>query len=110
MTYATETMVKSRLKTTGTARDAEIAAALDWADQMCDALIVGAGGNGSVGSPSDMLKNAAADFAAAYMLRTDNPDTATLYENSARTLMRGYIAGNVTTVGLGLTGRRGVRE
>ena len=110
MTYATETMVKNRLKIIGETRNTEIAAALEWADQMCDALIVGAGGDGSVSSPSDMLKNAAADFAAAYILRTDNPDTATLYDNSARTLMRGYVAGNVTTSGLGRTGRSGIRD
>ena len=110
MTYATATMVKSRMKITGTSRDTEITAALEWADQMCDAMIVGAGGDGSVSSPSDMLKNAAADFAASYIMRTDTPDVATLYENSARTLMKGYIAENVTTSGLGRTGRSGIRD
>lgn len=110
MTYSTSTMVKSRTGVSGSGRDSDITAAITFADAYCDAAISAARGSIPVASPPQMLKEASADLAAYYVLRIDNPTTATLFYESGKTLLSNYIKKEYKAGGVGRTGKRGVRD
>ena len=93
MTYADKDMVKIRIgiDITETKRDNEIDAALTFADAMIDEALMAAGGSGSLSSPAQSVKESSADLAAYFIYRVKNPSTATLYWDSAMTLLKNYI-------------------
>lgn len=110
MAYATSTMVKQRMRVSGSSRDSEISIAITYADTRCDAAIAANGGSTPVSSPGQILKEAAADFAAYFMHRINNPSVATLFLESAKTMLRNYIVGQFRQGGSGITGKTGVHE
>ena len=110
MAYSTSLMVKQRMKITGSTRDAEIALAVTYADTRCDVAIAANGGSIPVSSPPQSLKEASADFAAYFMHRINNPSVATLFVESAKTMLRNYIVSEFRQGGSGITGKTGVHE
>ena len=103
-------MVKQRMKISGSSRDADVSVAMTYGDARCDAGITANGGSGSVSSPSQILKEAASDFAAYFMHRIDNPTVATLFLESAKTLLWNYITAEHRQGGSGLSGKRGIHD
>ena len=110
MAYSTSDMIKQRMKITGTTRDSEITIAITYADARCDAGIAANGGSTPVSSPHQILKEASADYAAYFMHRIDNPTVATLFLDSAKTLLSGYIRTELKAGGSGITGKTGIHE
>lgn len=109
MTYADSAMIKDRMNITGESKDASILKAIAFGDAICDGLIEKAGGSTSVASPTQILREAAADFGAYYMHRATNPSTASLFWNSGLTMMGIYLAGTEIAGAL-LTGTIGIRD
>lgn len=110
MTYSTSTMIKQRMKISGTKRDTELTFAIVYADARCDAAISANGGSTPVASPHQILKEASADFAAYYIHRVDNPTVATLFLESAKTLLSNYINKELRQGGSGRSGKRGIHD
>lgn len=110
MAYATSTMVKERMKISGTTRDAEISAAMTYGDARCDSAISADGGSTPVSSPHQILKEAASDFAAYYMHRINNPTVATLFLESGKTLLKNYVKSELRQGGSDLATKPGIRE
>jgi len=105
-------MVKQRMRIPvgDTSRDAEIAAALTYGDAYCNGMIKAKSGSIPVASPDQTLKEAAADFAAFFIFRTDNPTVANLFHDSGKTLIQAYLEGSVTGFGAKISGKIGVRD
>lgn len=82
---------------------------MTYGDARCDAGITANGGS-AVSSPSQVLKEAAADFAAYFMHRIDNPTMATLFLESAKTLLANYVKAELRQGGSGLSGKRGIHD
>lgn len=110
MAYATSTMVKERMKISGTTRDAEISAAMTYGDARCDAAMSADGGSTPVSSPHQILKEAASDFAAYYMHRINNPDVATLFLESGKTMISSYIRKELRGGGSDVATKHGLHE
>jgi len=103
-------MIKERMRITGTTRDAEISAAITYGDARCDAAISANRGSIPVASPHQILKEAASDFAAYYMHRINNPTVATLFLESAKTLLSNYVRKELRQGGSDLATKPGIRE
>jgi len=110
MTYAESTMVKQRMKISGSSRDADISVAMTYGDARCDAAISADGGAIPVTSPHQILKEAASDFAAYFMHRIDNPTVATLFLESAKTLLSNYVKKELRQGGSARTGKRDIHD
>ena len=110
MTYATSTMVKQRMKISGSSRDSDITVAITYADARCDAAIAADGGSTPVSIPHQILKEAAADFAAYFMHRIDNPTVATLFLESAKTLLANYVKKELRQGGVARVTKRELHE